>query len=41
MLHRIMTIDRRKMIAKKGEVNKKKLREIYKAVDINFGRFRD
>ena len=41
MLHKILTIDRRKMVAKKGELKKEKLQEIYKALEVNLGRFRD
>lgn len=41
MLHKIITIDRRHMIAKKGELKPEKLQEIYQALDVNLGRFRD
>ena len=41
MLHKIITLDRRGLIAKKGELTKEKLREVFKAFDINLGRFRD
>lgn len=41
MLHKILTIDRRKIIAKKGELKSEKLQSIYQALDINLGRFRD
>lgn len=41
MLHKILTVDRRSLIAKKGELKKEKLQEIYKALDVNLGRFRD
>jgi len=41
MLHKIITVDRRVMISKKGELKADKLQEIYKALDINLGRFRD
>ena len=41
MLHKIVTIDRIKMISKKGELKKEKLAEIYKALEVNLGRFRD
>lgn len=41
MLHKVLTIDRRNMIAKKGELKSEKLQEIYKALDVNLGRFRD
>lgn len=41
MLHKILTIDRRHMIAKKGELKPEKLQEIYQALEVNLGRFRD
>lgn len=41
MLHKIITADRREMISKKGELKKEKLQEIYQALDVNLGRFRD
>ena len=41
MLHKILTIDRRNMISKKGELKVEKLQEIYEALEINLGRFRD
>ena len=41
MLHKIITVDRINMISKKGELSQEKLQEIYKALDINLGRFRD
>lgn len=41
MLHKILTIDRRYMIAKKGELKPEKLQEIYRALEVNLGRFRD
>jgi len=40
-LHKVFTIDRRLMIAKKGELTKERLQEIYHAMDVNCGRFRD
>lgn len=40
-LHKIVTMDRRGMVAKKGELVPERLQEIYKALDVNFGRFRD
>jgi len=40
-LHKIFTVDRRQMIAKKGELTKEKLQEVFEAMDINCGRFRD
>lgn len=41
MLHKIITVDRRKMIAKKGELNQEKMQEVFQALDIEMGRFRD
>ncbi len=41
MLHKIITIDRRKMIAKKGELSQEKMNEVLEALDVNLGRFRD
>lgn len=41
MLHKIITVDRRLVISKKGELKAEKLQEIYKALDVNLGRFRD
>ncbi len=40
-LHKVITMDRRGMVAKKGELHPEKLQKVYKALDINFGRFRD
>ncbi|PIR04283.1 MAG: hypothetical protein COV59_01450 [Candidatus Magasanikbacteria bacterium CG11_big_fil_rev_8_21_14_0_20_39_34] len=40
-LYKILTVDRRAMIAKKGELSTETLMKIYKAQDINCGRFRD
>jgi len=41
MLHKIVTIERPRMIAKKGELKQERLQEIYEALDVNLGRFRD
>ena len=41
MLHKILTIDRRRLIAKKGELQPTKLQEVYQALEVNLGRFRD
>ena len=41
MLHKISTLDRRVLISKKGELAKEKLKEVYEALDVNLGRFRD
>lgn len=40
-LHKILSVDRRLVIAKKGEVSKEKMVEIFKALDVTLGRFRD
>jgi len=40
-LHKIITIDRRAMLKKIGKVSEEKLKSIYKALDVNLGRFRD
>ncbi|TAN32651.1 type II toxin-antitoxin system PemK/MazF family toxin [Patescibacteria group bacterium] len=39
--YKIISIDRRRIIAKKGEVSKEKMAEVYQALDITLGRFRD
>jgi len=41
MLHKIITVDRRLILSKQGEIPRRKKEEIYKALDINLGRFRD
>lgn len=41
MLHKILTINRHSIFAKKGELNLEKMKEVYEALDINLGRFRD
>lgn len=40
-LHKIFTVDRRQMIAKKGELTREKAQAVLEAMDINCGRFRD
>lgn len=40
-LHKIVTMDRRGMVAKKGELSQERLKDIYVALDVNLGRFRD
>jgi len=40
-LHKIITVDRRAMQKKIGKVSEEKLQSIYKALDVNLGRFRD
>jgi len=40
-LHKIFTVDRRLIIAKKGELKPQKLQEIYDALDITLGKFRN
>ncbi len=41
MLHKIITIERVDVFKKKGSVNEKKLADIYRALDVNLGKFRD
>jgi len=41
MLHKMMTIGRHNLVAKKGELKIERLQQIYQAMDINCGRFRD
>ncbi len=41
MLHKLQPVNRTQMVAKKGEVTKEKLQELYAALDVNLGRFRD
>jgi mRNA-degrading endonuclease toxin of MazEF toxin-antitoxin module len=41
MLHKIMTINRHNLVAKKAELKSERLQQIYQALDINCGRFRD
>lgn len=41
MLHKVVTVNRRSMFDKKGELNEKNLKMLYKALDNNLGRFRD
>lgn len=41
LLYKIVPIDRRSIIAKKGELSVEKLQELFQALDIIFGRFRD
>ena len=41
MLYKIETLDRRGMIMKKCEVSSERLEQIYTALEINCGRFRD
>lgn len=41
MLHKVMTINRHNLVAKKGELKPERLQQIYQALDINCGRFRD
>jgi len=40
-LYKINTVDRRKLVAKKGELKKDSLEKVFIALDLNFGRFRD
>lgn len=41
MLHKVLTVERSNIVLKKGELTQKRLKEIFKALDITFGRFRD
>ncbi len=41
MLHKIFTVPRELLVAKKGELKIKTLNLVFKALDINLGRFRD
>lgn len=41
MAHKLMAIDRRRITEKKGNLKPFRLQDIYKALDINLGRFRD
>lgn len=41
MLHKMQLLDRRQLVAKMGEVKKDKLVDLYKALDVTLGRFRD
>lgn len=41
MLHKIYTVPRELLVAKKGELKRKTLELIYQALDISLGRFRD
>lgn len=41
MAHKIFAVDRRLIIEKKGQLKPFRLQDIYKAIDINLGRFRD
>lgn len=40
-LFKLLPISRTALLAKKGEVQQEKLTELYQALDINLGRFRD
>lgn len=41
MLHKIYTVPRELLVAKKGEIKNKTLNLVFKSLDINLGRFRD
>lgn len=41
MLHKTVTVDRRLILSKKGELSEEKIKQIYCALDISLGRFRD
>lgn len=39
--HKIEVIDRRRVLAKTGELTPERRQELYEIIDVNFGRFRD
>ena len=41
LLHKIYTVRRDRIYSKKGELSKEKLNEVYKALDVTLGKFRD
>jgi|SRR3989339_2288038 len=41
MLHKVFAINRYLIFAKKGELSLEKMQEVYGALDVNLGRFRD
>src|SRR3989339_365310 len=41
MLHKLETIDRTHIVAKKAELSVERMKKVYEALDITFGRFRD
>lgn len=41
LLHKVCIADRRGLVAKKGELSSERLQEVYGALDITLGRFRD
>lgn len=41
MLHRLHTVDRRLIVAKKAELKRERVRELLRALDVTLGRFRD
>ena len=41
LLHKIFTLERSSLVAKKAEVKQETLKKIYLALDLNLGRFRD
>lgn len=41
LLHKLETVPRGQMVAKKGEVSAQTLQRVYRALDITCGRFRD
>ena len=40
-LHKVMTIERIRVIAKKAELNSERVQELLTALDVTLGRFRD
>jgi len=41
MMHKIVTVDRQTIFAKKGSLEPEKLKKVYQAMDVNMGKFRD
>lgn len=41
MLHKLETVDRTHIVAKKAELSEERMKKIYESLDITFGRFRD
>lgn len=41
MLHKLVTVDRRCMVEKTGALSGERLQQVYEALDITLGRFRD
>ena len=41
LVHRMEAIDRRRVLAKTGELSPERLQELFQIIDVNMGRFRD